>query len=122
MTPFDIINAVSHTKENILENEKDYNAFMVNRGLSLFLDTIEKANEMNMNSHLDNRMQFDYLINKIRPRKRFSKWFKKKDEDDLKAVMEYYDYNVSNAKAALSILSADQITTIKEILTSKEKK
>lgn len=119
-SPFDFINAVSYTKEDILDNEKDYNSFMINRGLSLFLDTIEKANEMNMNYHLDSRLQFDFYINKLRARKRFSKWFKRKDEDDLKFVMEYYGYNVSKAKTALSILSADQLTIIKDILASKE--
>ncbi len=120
-TPFDFINAISHTKENILkDNEKDYNAFMINRGLSLFLDTIEKANDMNMNHHLDSKLQFEYLINKIRSRKRFSKWFKKEKDDDLKLVMEYYGYNVSKAKTTLSILSTDQLKIIREIMTSKE--
>lgn len=117
---FKYINAVIHTKQDVLEDEKDYKAFMVNRGLSFELDCIEKANEMNMNHHLEPRLQFDYLINKIRSRKRYIKWFKKEKDDDLKLVMEYYGYNVSKAKTALSILSADQLKTIKEIMTSKE--
>lgn len=119
-SPFDFINAISDTKQDILEDEKEYNSYLTNRGLSYYLDTIEKSNNMNMNHHLDPRLEFDYLINTIRKRKRFSKWFKRKDEDDLKFVMEYYGYNVSKAKTALSILSTDQLAIIKEIMTSKE--
>ena len=76
MNPFDALNAINNTKEDLLadnENERKYPAFMVNRGLSYFADTARIANEMNMNAHLDNRLQFDFLINMVRKRKRFSK-------------------------------------------------
>lgn len=121
MNPFDFINAVSHTKENIIEeNEKEYTPFIVNKGLSLHLDTIEHANRMNMLHGLDNKLQFDYYINTIRSRKRYSKWFKKKDDDDLNAIMLYCDCNLNKAETILSILSAEQLKIIKEQLSSKE--
>ena len=98
------------------QGEKGYNAFMVNRGLSYFPDTILYANEMNRMAHVDNKLQYTYLINTIRPRKRFSKWVKKKEDSDLDAVMRCYGYNIDKAKSALSILSPDQVKKIKEKL------
>ena len=117
--PFDYITSISQTKNDMMEDEqgeKDYNAWMVNRGLSYFPDTILYANEMNRMAHIDNKLQYAYLINTIRPRKRFSKWVKKKEDSDLEAVMRCYGYNIDKAKSALSILSPDQVKTIKEKL------
>lgn len=117
MNPFDYLNAINQTKEDLIvdeQSEKEYNAFIVNRGLSYFTDTILYANEMNMLFHLDGKLQFDYFINSIRSRKRFSKWHKKKDDDDLIAVMRCYGYSINKAKSVLSILSEDQIKIIRE--------
>lgn len=117
--PFDYITSISHSKKDMMEDEqgeKDYSAWMVNRGLSYFPDTILYANEMNQMAHLGNKLQYTYLINTIRPRKRFSKWVKKKEDSDLEAVMRCYGYNIDKAKSALSILSPDQVKTIKEKL------
>lgn len=117
--PFDYITSISHSKKDMMEDEqgeKDYSAWMVNRGLSYFPDTILYANEMNQMAHLGNKLQYTYLINIIRPRKRFSKWVKKKEDSDLEAVMRCYGYNIDKAKSALSILSPDQVKTIKEKL------
>ena len=77
--PFEYLTAINDTKKDVMVDdiaEKGYNAFMVNRGLSYFNDTVLFANEMNLNAHLDNRLQFDFLINIVRRRKRFSKWMK----------------------------------------------
>ena len=79
MNPFEYLNAINNTKKDIMIDdlaEKQYNSFMINRGLSYFQDTALIANEMNVNHHVDNRLQFQFFINIIRPRKRFSKWFK----------------------------------------------
>lgn len=121
--PFDWINAVTNTKQDLIGEsddpvltEKQYNAFMVNRGLSYFTDTILYANEMNIHHEIDSKLKFDYLLNTIRPKKRFAKWVKKVSEDDLEAVKDYFKYNDEKARQALSILSDDQLTMIKEKL------
>jgi hypothetical protein len=119
MTPFDFIKSISENKKDLMLDklaEKEYNAFMVNRGLSFFPDTILYANEMNMNHHLDNKLQFSYLMTIIRPRKRFSKWAKKKTSDDLQAISEYYNCNMKKAEEYLRMLNADQLKSIKEAL------
>lgn len=116
MTPFDIINSVTHNKKRIIDsnNEKEYTAFMVNRGLSNFIDTIVYAQEMNVNHQLDPLLQYDYHLHSIRPKKRFSKWHKKVKDEDLEAVMKYYSYNRNRALEVMKILTKDQIATIKE--------
>jgi len=120
-SPFDYINAISHSKKDLIQNsedpvraEKDYNAYLINKGLSYFIDTVLFANEMNSHHHLDAKLQNDYLINTIRPKKRFAKWVKKLSEDDLELVKLYYGYNDEKARQALSILSDDQLTLIKK--------
>ena len=87
---------------------------MVNRSLSYFSDTAVIANEMNRYHHLDSRLQYQFLINIIRKRKRFSKWVKPELENDLESVKEYYGYSNEKAKQVFSLLSPEQITIIKK--------
>ena len=116
MNPFELIKSISSSKKDILENEKDYNAFMVNRGLSYFPDTVIYANEMNRFHHLDSRLQYQFLINIVRKRNRFSKWNKSSESSDIKTIKEYYGYNNEKARSALKLLSDEQIKTIKDSL------
>lgn len=123
--PFDYTTAVTQTKKDLMRGtanddlaEKDYDAFKNNRALSYHSDTIYFANEMNRLSHIDNLLQFDFLLNIVRPRNRkFVKWAKKDNDSDLLTVKEYFNYNDSKARQALSILSPQQIATIRTILT-----
>ena len=94
--------------------EKAYTSFMVNRGLSYFPDTILFANEMNVHHHIDHRLQFDFFINIIRKKKRFSKWFKSTEDENLNVIKEYYGYSNEKAKSVLSLLSIDQIEDLKK--------
>jgi len=119
MNMWDLLNSINQNKKDLSkeeEFEKQYNNFMINRGLSYFPDTIMYSNELNLLPDLDKDLQYRYLINIIRPRKRFSKWAKKKDDSDLQLVMEYFDYNIEKAKSALSILSPSDMKKIKEKL------
>jgi len=113
---FDYLNSINLTKQDIMiddDCEKAYNSFMVNRGLSYFPDTIIIANEMNRHHQADNKLQYHFLINMIRKRKRFSKWAKAQKESDIDAVKEYYGYSNEKARQAMTLLSPDQITIIK---------
>ena len=115
--PFDYLTAINDTKKDVMIDdiaEKGYNAFMVNRGLSYFNDTVLFANEMNLNAHLDNRLQFDFLINIVRRRKRFSKWIKPETASDVEVVKEYYGYSNEKARQALTLLTPEQIIDIKK--------
>jgi hypothetical protein len=123
--PFDYTKAVMQTKKDLMRGtanddlaEKDYDSFRNNRALSYYSDTIYFANEMNRLSHIDNLLQFDFLLNIVRPRNRkFVKWAKKDNDSDLLTVKEYFNYNDSKARQALSILSPQQIATIRTTLT-----
>ena len=116
MNPFEFVNAINYTKKDIMIDdisEKKYSAYMVNRQLSYFPDTILAANEMNKNHHIDNRLQFDFFINIIRKRKRFSKWFKPELISDLEVVKKYYGYSNEKARQVLTLLSTEQINELK---------
>jgi hypothetical protein len=121
-TPFDYIKAISNTKENMIVDdltEKEYNPFIVNRGLSMGIDTVLQANEMNQRHHLSKKLQFDFLLNSISKRKRFDKWQKADKSEDLEYVKAYYNYSYPKAVSALSVLSQKQIELIKEKINNK---
>ena len=116
MSPFDYINDINYGKKNIMVDdiaEKDYNAFIINRGLSFSRDTILFANEMNIQHHLDSRLQYEFFINIIRKQKRWSKWIKPQDVDNLELIKEYYGYSNEKAKSVLSLFNDDQIEELK---------
>ena len=113
MNPFELIKSISSTKKDILENEKDYNAFIVNRGLSYFPDTVIYANEMNRFHHLDSRLQYQFLINTIRKRNRFSKWNKSIESDNISAIKQYYGYSNEKARDVLPLLSNENLKYIR---------
>jgi hypothetical protein len=96
--------------------EKKYPAFIVNKCLAPFPDTIHLVNEMNLHNHLDKKLQFDFLLNSLRTRKRFTPWLKASKLNNLEYVKEYYGYNNEKAKSALKILNDEQIKTIKDSL------
>ena len=125
MNPFEFVNAINYTKKNIMIDditEKAYAPYMVNRQLSYFPDTVLAANEMNRNHHLDNRLQFDFFINIIRKRKRFSKWYKPETIRDLDAVKKYYGYSNEKARQVLTLLSPEHINELKRKVTTGGRK
>ena len=122
MTPFDYVKAINYTKSNLIVDdltEKEYNPFIVNRALSMGIDTVLQANEMNRSPHLEKRLQFDFLLNSISNRKRFDKWQKAEKSEDLEYVKQYFNYSYPKAVQALSILSPKQLNEIKTILNKK---
>ena len=116
----DYLYSINQSKKNILDDDPDavrkYPAFVINKCLSSFTDTVLYANEMNKNSHLPPRMQYDFLINSVKPRKRFSPWTRKDSIDYLDVVKEYYGYNDDKALQALRILTKDQLDKISYLL------
>jgi hypothetical protein len=117
MNPFEYLNAINYTKQNIMVDdlaEKSYNSFMVNRSLSYFHDTVLMANEMNQHHHIDSRLQFDFFINIVRKKKRFSKWNKPETVSDVEVVKEYYGYSNEKARQVLTLLTSEHIDELKK--------
>jgi hypothetical protein len=115
------LKSINETKENLMDSddpmwEKKYSSFIINKCLAPFNDTIMLVNEMNMRHHLDSKLQYDFLLNTIRPKKRYASWVKASKLKNLDYVKEYYGYSNQKAKIALEILNDDQITTIKNSL------
>jgi len=121
------LNSINISKENLMDGEdpmweKKYSSFIINKCLAPFNDTIMFVNEINMRHHLDTKLQYDFLLNTIRPKKRFAPWVKADKLKNLEYIKEYYGYSNEKAKQALSILNDDQITTIKNSLNKGGRK
>jgi len=119
LTPFEFIKAASQSKKDLIGDndypemaEKQYTAFIVNRGFSYFEDTILHANEMNQRAHLFDRAQFDYYRGALRTRNRFSKWHKAEKNGDLDVIQEVYQCSRTIAKMYLKALSSDQMKEV----------
>ena len=115
------LNAINFTKKNLMDSDdelwkKKYPAFVVNKILSAFSDTIMLVNEMNRNHFIDKDMQFQFLLNSIRTKKRYSPFLRANKLKEIECVKEYYGYSNDKAKSALDILTNDQIKLIKEKL------
>ena len=117
----DYLNAINHEKTNLLDTddemwEKKYPPFIINKCLAPFPDTIFLVNEMNKHHQLDKKLQFDFLLNSLRTRKRFTPWLKASKQKNLEYVKEYFGYSNQKAKSALNVLDDDQIKAIKNSL------
>jgi hypothetical protein len=119
--PFDFVKSIQETKKCLMRGtandklaEKSYSPFLTNRSLSYHADTVFYANEMNRRHQIDNLLQFDYLLNTVRPMKRkHQKWAKKVNDGDVLIIKEYYGYNDVKARQALAILTDEQLSLIK---------
>ena len=123
----DYLKSINETKENLMDSddpmwEKKYSSFIINKCLAPFNDTIMLVNEINQRHHLDSKLQYDFLLNSIRSRKRYAPWVKASKLKDLEYIKEYYGYSNEKAKSALSILNDAQIKTIKDSLNKGGKK
>lgn len=121
---FEFLNDVCSNKKYILseECEKEYNSYMMNRWLSMRVDTLMYAQEMNCNSHLPKNMQYDYYFYSIKKQKRKFDYIKHKRQDDIDIIKEYYGYSDLRAKELLPLLSSDDINYIKSKLYKGGKK
>jgi uncharacterized protein YifN (PemK superfamily) len=112
ISPFDFINAIHYSKDNLIVDdwsEKQYNPFIINKGLSYGADTVIPANEMNSRPHLDKKMQFAFLINSLRARKRFNKWIKAEKIESIEVIKEYYGYSTEKARQVLPLLDESKL-------------
>jgi len=116
LSPFDYLGSINMSKEDIMVDdiaEKEYSAFMINRGLSQFSDTALIANEMNLNAHIDHRLQYDFLLAMVRKRKRFGKWAKQEKMKDIEIIKEVYGYSDPKAFQILDLITDDQMKELK---------
>ena len=96
--------------------EKKYPSFIINKCLAPFVDTVLLVNEVNLHNHLDNKLQYDFLLNSLRREKRYAPWMKASKSKNLEYVKEYFGYNNEKARSVLSILNDEQIAYIKKKL------
>tara|TARA_Y100000592_G_scaffold80373_1_gene127003 strand:+ start:2370 stop:2750 length:381 start_codon:yes stop_codon:yes gene_type:complete len=112
----DWLKSINETKTNLIDNdstlESKYLPYIVNRCMSGQIDTLMFANEMNISNHLDNKLQYDFLLYTLRKKKRFSPWMRKDELSNLSIVKEYYGYSDEKARQVLPLLTEDQLNII----------
>ncbi len=118
----DYLNAINYTKDSLLDTddesvEKNYVPYVVNRCLSYFPDTIFHANIVNEFSSMDKKMQFDFLRTSIRKKKRFSRWLKNENPENLEIVKEYFGYSNRKANEVMDILTDEDIDKMKQMMS-----
>ncbi len=122
----DWLNSINHTKQNLIDEdpsvEKDYAPYIINRCLSGHIDSVIFSNEVNKYPNLDKKLQYDFLLNSLRKKKRFSPWFRKDQIKNLEIVKQYYGYNNEKAKQVLNILTKEQLSFIRDRLETGGKK
>ena len=118
MNPFDFVKQIESGKVNLIDEtpelEKKYKQFIINRALSFNHDTALFANEMNFQNHLDAKLQFDFFLNTIRPKKRYSKWIKRESNDVLELIKTYYKCSYAKAREYATLLNDSQLNIIKQ--------
>jgi hypothetical protein len=122
----DYLKTINYTKENIMLidplTETKYPPFIINKSLSYFTDTVLHANEMNRYAHLDNRLQYEYYLNAVRKRKRFSRWDKNNKSEKFDLIKEYYGYSDRKVNDVMDLISDEELGEIKQLLDTGEKK
>ena len=119
ISPFDFANSINSTKEQLIVDdwsEKQYNPFIVNKAMSYGPDTVIAASEMNARPHLARKMQYDFLLNIVRSKKRYNKWLKPEREETLEIIKEYFGYNNTRAQEALRVLTKSDLEGIRQKL------
>lgn len=122
MKLWDFVNDINGKQENLIRDseneelaEKTYVPFVVTRQFSYFPDTIMYAQQLNQNHHnISNKMHYEYLLNTVRPRKRYTKWAKRQESDDLDLVRRHYGYDYNKGEQALALLSPDDLRVLRE--------
>lgn len=116
----DWLNSINFNKENLIKENPDivkqYPSYIINRCLSGHIDAIMFVNQMNIDHHIDKRLQYDFLLNTLRSKKRFSPWIRKEEEKNLELVKKYYGYSNEKAKQVLPILTKDNLDSIRKKL------
>ena len=120
MSPFDFVKQINYGKRNLIDEnpelEKEYKQYIINRALSFNYDTVLYANEMNVKNHVDSKLQFDFFLNTIRPKKRYGKWLKRENNGILELIKEYYKCSYAKARDYTTLLDDSQLDIIKQRL------
>ena len=122
----DWLNSINTNKNNLIDEdidlEKKYPSYIINRCLSGHIDAVMFANEMNKHPNLSKKLQYDFFLNSLRKRKRYSPWLRKEQIENLELVKKYYGYSNEKAKQVLHILTREQLSFIRDRLETGGKK
>jgi hypothetical protein len=117
INPFDWLNNINGSTESIWDestSEKEYNSFMINRGLSQFRDTVLFSQMMNEKSqYISNKMQYDfYRLGITHKKKRFAKWHKPEKLQEIEMLSKHFGINIRVLENYVSLMSETDYATL----------
>lgn len=122
-SPFDFLTSITYTKVNLLDdpeyNEEDFQPYLINHSLSMFVETILYSADMNIFNKLDKKLQYEYLLHTISKRKRFAKWIKPEVDETVKAAAELFQLNSIEAKDLVLLLNDEQKEEVNRLFKLK---
>lgn len=120
---FDYLNDISSNKKYLFDDDanKNYNMFILNKGLAQHIDTIMLANEMNKRPSISKRMHHDFLFYSIDAKNRYGKWVKSEveDEDLIEFLKEQYCVNTEVAYTYLQLSDKKELKDLFKKFNSK---
>ncbi len=115
---FDFLTDLTSNKEYLLsENtEREFNIYMVNKGLGQQMDLILLANEMNKSPGLTKEMVHDFYFYSIKKKKRYGSWAKADNgnKEVLDLIVKHYVVNRTVAESYLKLMTPDDINSLKQ--------
>ncbi len=116
ITPFSYINAIFDGTE-IEIDDKAYNQYIINKGLSFHKDCIFLVNEINALPGITNKQHYDFYKYAIRKYKRpYMKWINKEQSEKVELIKQFFHYSTEKALGIVDLISEDNFNDIKEQL------
>jgi hypothetical protein len=120
----DYLTSINRSKVNVMRDPNaepqvitGYPAFMIRRLMSYHMDTVLLANEMNLLPHLDNQMQYEFLLHSVPKKNRYATTHKVQNPDSVELIKEYYKYSDEKALEVVGLHTPDDFARMKEHLS-----
>lgn len=117
----DFLSSINYNKEDLLVGQyspEDYPVFHVARTLSYFPDTVLLVNEINkygtVEFEVSPDMHYQFLLNLVPRRKRFSRWARPEKEEYLQFVARKYLCSMEKAIEYLPLFTDEELEQLKQ--------
>ena len=120
----DYLTSINKSKVNVMRDPNadpktitGYPAFMIRRLMSYHMDTVLLANEMNILPHLDNQMQYEYLLYAVPKKNRYATTHKVQPSETIDLIKRFYNYNDEKALEVVMLHTDVDFARMKEHLS-----
>ena len=113
---FDYIGTINNKDKYLGDTLSGYNSYIANRALSNYKDCSLIVSEANKFPFINEKAHYDYFYYKLKKSKRFSKWYKRIDPENLDMIKQYFGLSTRKAEEAIKVLSDNDLDKIKYLM------